>query len=180
MRRLRGAVMSVPWQRRTSAGASPVRAGACWLGSEGNDYMVQTILVEASRQRDIEYPDANPQAVTCVKPGVAPSAPPSHPGEGIGNAEPLYEWRRLERSATGQETRVPDEGRSNGVYLRPEACASEAGRFPGVAGMACGEGVRREPWEAPGPSPFRGGNHAIRRGKRAWGIGVAHSSEEGG
>ncbi len=142
--------------------------------------MEQSILVEASRQRNRKDSNANPQAVTRVKPDVASSYPPSHPGEGFGSAEPLFQWRRLERPATGQETRARDEGRGNREYPDPEARAVEAGRLPGVTGTACGEGVRREPWETPDASPNRRGNHANRCGMRAWGVGAARTSKEGG
>ncbi len=49
--------------------------------------MEQSILVEASRQRNRKDSNAYPLAVTRVMPDVAPSHPPSHPGEGFGSAE---------------------------------------------------------------------------------------------
>ena len=49
--------------------------------------MEQSLLVEASRQRNRKDSNANPQAVTRVKPDVASLCAPSHPGEGNGSAE---------------------------------------------------------------------------------------------
>lgn len=137
-------------------------------------------MVGASRQRDIKYLDANSQAVTRVKPGVAPSDPPSRPGEGIGSAEPLFQWRRPERPAAGQETHARNDGRVDRGWPVPEVHASGAGRLPGVTGTACEESVRREPWETPDASPDRRGNHASWHERRGWGVGAVHGSEEGG
>ena len=155
-------------------------AMACWLGSEGSYYMEQSYMVGASRQRDIEYPDANPQAVTRVKPEVAPLTPPSHPGEGTGSAEPLPLGRRPVHPAAGQETRALNERRGNRVGCAVEGHVNGAGWLSGVAGTACGESVRREPRETPGMSPARRGNHASWRGTHVRGVGAVHSSEEGG
>lgn len=137
-------------------------------------------MVGASRQRDIKYLDANLQAVTCVKPGVASLTSPFHPGKGNGNAEPLALRRRPVRPAAGQEMRALNEGhgvRDSHVTRRH---AVGAGWFPGVSGTACRESVRREPWETLGMSPTRGGNRAQWRGRHGQGVGGAHSSEEGG
>jgi len=127
-----------------------------------------------------KYLDANSQAVTCVKLGVAPSHPPSRLGEGNGSAEPLILWRRPERPAAGQETHNRDEGRGSRDSLVPKGCADGAGRLPGVTGTACGESVRREPWETLGMSPTRRGNQARWRGMHDWGVGAARMSVEGG
>jgi len=137
-------------------------------------------MVGASRQWGTGYLYANPQAVTRVKPGVAPSPTPSRPGEGDGSAEPLTLWRRPERLAAGQETRARDEGRGSRNDPVAEGPAGGAGRLPGVPGTACGESVRREPWETPGTSPYRRGDRAIWHGKRARGVGAVRTSGEGG
>ncbi len=137
-------------------------------------------MVGASRQRDIEYPDANPQAVTRVKPDVAPSSQPSRPGEGIGSAEPLGSGRRPMHPAAGQEMRARNEGHGDMVSRAVRGHASGAGWLPGVTGTACGESVRHEPRETPDMSPTRRGNRASWRGTHARGVGAVHSSEEGG
>jgi len=137
-------------------------------------------MVEASRQRGLRGLNANPQAVTCVKPDVASSPLPSHPREGNGSAEPLLWWRRPVCSAAGQETWTRHEERGVRDSLVPEKSTNGAGRLPGVSGTACGESARHEPWETPGASQNRRGNHASWRGRRAWGVGAARTSDEGG
>jgi len=137
-------------------------------------------MVGTSRQRDIEYLDANPQAVTCVKPGVAPLFAPSRPGEETGRAEPLSFRRRPEHPAAGQETLVWNEGRGDMAGHTLRRHAGGAGCLPGVAGTACGESARHEPRETLDMSPTRRGNRASWHGTHDWGVGAVHSSDEGG
>ncbi len=137
-------------------------------------------MVGTSRQRGSKYLNANPQAVTRVKLGVAPSSHPSRPGEGTGRAEPLTSRRRPVHPAAGQVTHVRNEGHGDMASHTMKGYADGAGWLPGVTGTACGEGVRHEPRETPDMSPTRRGNRASWRGTHARGVGAVHSSEEGG
>jgi len=137
-------------------------------------------MVGASRQWGTGYLYANPQAVTRVKPDVAPSTTPSLPGEENGRAEPLTLRRRPECPAAGQGTRARHEGRGSRNDPVAEGPAGGAGRLPGVPGTACGEGVRCEPWETLGTSSYRRGNCASWHGKQAQGVGAVRRSDEGG
>jgi len=66
---------------------------------------------------------------------------PTPSGGWLGSVEPLWIWRRLVRSAEGQEfctaaggIRPPEE-----AHFFPRMCKMRAERLPGVAGMACME-----------------------------------------
>ena len=142
--------------------------------------MEQSYMVGTSRQWGIEYLYANPQAVTCVKLGVAPSSQPSRPGEGTGSAEPLTAGRRPMHPAAGQETYAWNEGHGDMVSHAMRGHASGAGWLSGVTGTACGESARHEPRETPGMSPTRRGNRASWHGMHVRGVGTVHISDEGG
>ena len=142
--------------------------------------MEQSYMVGASRQRGIEYLYANPQAVTRVKPDVAPTCLPSHPGEGTESAEPLPFGRRPVHPAAGQDTCARNEGRGDRVSRVTEGHAVGAGWLSGVTGTACGESVRHEPGETPGMSPTRRGNRASWHGRHVRGVGAVRISDEGG
>ena len=65
------------------------------------------------------------------------------PGEGNGSVEPLFPWRRLERSIAGQDTHMSVGG--IGARKEPRILPKDNGigmdRLPGVARMACAESI---------------------------------------
>lgn len=139
-----------------------------------------TLLVEAARQKPPRGVEADPQAATQVNPYVASLPSPLPPGGGEMEAPSLSNcgegWYAPSRDRRPVEP-LEGYGPRMGLLL-PEVRGSGRERLPGVAGVACGQGVRGAAWETQREPPIRRGNH-VQRGTRSLGVGRAQGSGDG-